>query len=70
MFGTKHVLLAATDAARATRNGLRALRRRLRERRTAASLDTLDDAILKDIGICRCEIPSIARALAASPQEA
>jgi uncharacterized protein YjiS (DUF1127 family) len=45
----------------------RALRRRWRERRTAAALHELDDATLKDLGLHRCEIPSIARARCAEP---
>jgi uncharacterized protein YjiS (DUF1127 family) len=40
---------------------LGALRRWWRERRTAAALHGLDDAGLKDLGIHRCQIPSIAR---------
>jgi uncharacterized protein YjiS (DUF1127 family) len=39
---------------------LRAFRRWLHERRTTVALQTLDDAALKDIGVRRCEIPSIA----------
>jgi uncharacterized protein YjiS (DUF1127 family) len=38
-----------------------------RERRVAAALHALDDATLKDIGLYRCEIPSIARARRAGP---
>jgi uncharacterized protein YjiS (DUF1127 family) len=44
-----------------------ALRRRWRERRMAAALHALDDATLKDIGLYRGEIPSIARAHCAEP---
>ena len=40
---------------------LGALRRWRRERRTAVALHSLDDAGLKDLGIYRCQIPSIAR---------
>ena len=40
---------------------LGALRRWWGERRTAAALQGLDDAGLKDLGIHRCQIPSIAR---------
>lgn len=36
-------------------------RRWLHERATAAALHELDDAALKDLGICRCEIPWLAR---------
>ncbi len=39
-----------------------AMRRWCRERRMVAALSALDDATLKDIGIYRGEIPSIARA--------
>ena len=44
-----------------------ALRRWWRERRMAAALHALDDATLKDIGLYRCEIPSVARARRAEP---
>jgi uncharacterized protein YjiS (DUF1127 family) len=37
------------------------VRRWYRERRMANALEALNDATLKDIGICRCAIPSIAR---------
>ena len=46
---------------------LRAVRRRWRERRMAAALHALNDATLKDIGVYRGEIPSIARARRAEP---
>jgi uncharacterized protein YjiS (DUF1127 family) len=46
---------------------LQGLRRRWRERRAAAALHALDDATLKDLGLHRCEIPSIARARRAGP---
>jgi uncharacterized protein YjiS (DUF1127 family) len=41
--------------------GMRAIGRWWLERRIAATLERLDDAILKDIGICRSEIPYVAR---------
>ena len=41
--------------------GMRAIGRWWLERRIAATLDRLDDATLKDIGICRSEIPYVAR---------
>jgi uncharacterized protein YjiS (DUF1127 family) len=40
---------------------LRELGRWYRERRMAMALERLNDATLKDIGICRCEIRWIAR---------
>jgi uncharacterized protein YjiS (DUF1127 family) len=39
----------------------RGVRRWYRERHMANALEALNDATLKDIGICRCEIPWIAR---------
>jgi uncharacterized protein YjiS (DUF1127 family) len=44
-----------------------ALRRWWRERRMVGALQELDDATLKDIGVYRGEIASIARALCAGP---
>jgi uncharacterized protein YjiS (DUF1127 family) len=41
--------------------GMRTMRRPWLERRIAATLERLDDTILKDIGICRSEIPHVAR---------
>jgi uncharacterized protein YjiS (DUF1127 family) len=41
---------------------IRAVCRRYRERRMAASLNRLDDRMLKDIGVYRCAIPTIAHA--------
>lgn len=32
-----------------------------RERAMVSALDALDDGMLKDIGVYRCEIPSLAR---------
>ncbi len=55
---------AAPDPLRAPFAGLR---RWWRERRMAAALHALDDATLKDIGLYRGEIPSIARARCAEP---
>ena len=43
------------------------LRRWWRERRTVNELCALDDATLKDIGLYRGEIPSVARARRAEP---
>jgi uncharacterized protein YjiS (DUF1127 family) len=40
---------------------LSSLRRWYREWRMSRALQALDDALLKDIGIYRCEIPWIAR---------
>jgi uncharacterized protein YjiS (DUF1127 family) len=40
---------------------LRGAGRWYREKRVAMALEALNDATLKDIGICRCEIPWIAR---------
>jgi uncharacterized protein YjiS (DUF1127 family) len=48
-------------------HGLRALSRWQRERRAAVSLQALDDATLKDIGICRCEIDFVARSQSTWP---
>jgi uncharacterized protein YjiS (DUF1127 family) len=42
-------------------SALRDMRRWYREGRMAKALEALNDATLKDIGICRCEIPWIAR---------
>jgi uncharacterized protein YjiS (DUF1127 family) len=39
-----------------------------RERRMAGALHALDDATLKDIGVYRGEIPSLARARFAEPE--
>jgi uncharacterized protein YjiS (DUF1127 family) len=44
-----------------------ALQRRWRQRRMAAALHALDDATLKDIGLYRGEIPSIARTHCVEP---
>jgi uncharacterized protein YjiS (DUF1127 family) len=38
-----------------------AFRRMRQMRRAIAELEVLDDRMLKDIGICRCEIESIVR---------
>ena len=57
----------ATWAIWGIQGPFRALRRRWRERRTAAALHELDDATLKDLGFHRCEIPAIARARCAEP---
>ena len=54
---------AAQRPAEGPHGLLSALRRWWRERRTAAALNGLDDAGLKDLGIHRCQIPSIARRL-------
>jgi uncharacterized protein YjiS (DUF1127 family) len=43
------------------RSALRGMGRWYRERRMAKAMEALNDATLKDIGICRCEIPWIAR---------
>ena len=50
------------------RAAFRALRGWYLERRMASALVELDDAALKDIGIYRCEIPSIARARCTGPE--
>lgn len=50
----------AIRAAEAIRNWLRALGHWRQERRVAVSLDALDDAMLKDLGIRRSDIPFIA----------
>ena len=52
---------AAQRPAEGPHGLLSALRRWWRERRTAAALHGLDDAGLKDLGIHRCQISSIAR---------
>jgi uncharacterized protein YjiS (DUF1127 family) len=41
--------------------GMRTIRPRRMERRIAASLERLDHATLKDIGVCRSEILHVAR---------
>jgi uncharacterized protein YjiS (DUF1127 family) len=60
--------LGARAAGRPLPALLRALRRRWRERRMARELEALDDAMLKDIGVHRGEIPSIVRARRAGPE--
>jgi len=40
---------------------LQALVRWRREQRIITTLESMDDALLKDIGICRCEISRVAR---------
>ena len=42
--------------------------RRWRARRTAAELESLDDAVLRDIGITRAEIPAVALRVTAPPR--
>ena len=44
-----------------TRAAVRVLARWRRERRTTRVLEALDDAMLKDFGVYRCEIPWLAR---------
>ena len=64
------VMIAYATAAAALglfRAPLAALRGWWRERRMAAALHALDDATLKDIGLYRGEIPSIACARCAEP---
>jgi uncharacterized protein YjiS (DUF1127 family) len=41
--------------------GMQAVARQWRASRTVAALERLDDATLKDLGICRCEIEYLAR---------
>jgi uncharacterized protein YjiS (DUF1127 family) len=65
MHGT--TIQTATWATGGAHSLLRAVRRRWRERRMAAALHALNDATLKDIGVYRGEIPSIARARRAEP---
>ena len=55
---SRHVLAAGLATARDW------IRRRVREARTAAELRALDDAQLRDIGVDRSEIASVARGLA------
>ena len=65
------VMIAYATAAAAPglfRAPFAALRGWWRERRVAAALHALDDATLKDIGLYRCEIPSVARARRAEPR--
>jgi len=40
---------------------VREIGRRRRERAMVSALGALDDGMLKDIGVYRCEIPSLAR---------
>jgi uncharacterized protein YjiS (DUF1127 family) len=47
---------------------LQALARWRREQRIIATLESMDDALLKDIGICRCEILRVARDGSADPR--
>ncbi|MBL6081997.1 DUF1127 domain-containing protein [Belnapia sp. T18] len=56
--------------ASATRHHFEAARLRRKERRMASALSALDDSTLKDLGLYRSEIPSIAQARAASLCEA
>jgi uncharacterized protein YjiS (DUF1127 family) len=58
---------ASTWATCRTMRPVRALIRWWRERRTVMALDALDDETPKDPGICRCEIPSIARSTWTDP---
>jgi uncharacterized protein YjiS (DUF1127 family) len=56
-------LLQTALATLSTRTGsaVRAISQWLRERRMRIALQQLDDTILKDIGVYRCEIPWIAQ---------
>ena len=47
---------------------LQTLARWRREQRIIATLECMDDALLKDIGICRCEILRVARDSSADPR--
>ena len=64
------IISAATQtivwAASAARHHFQATRLRRKERRMASALSALDDSTLKDLGLYRSEIPSIAKARAAS----
>jgi uncharacterized protein YjiS (DUF1127 family) len=60
----------ALRAVAATRHRLWRLGCWWRAQRAAGELQALDDAILKDIGVCRCEIPFLARAHAAARWQA
>ncbi len=63
----KHTLGdAPTTTPGPSRAPFAALRRWWRERRMADELHALDDALLKDIGLYRGEIPSIVRARCAA----
>jgi uncharacterized protein YjiS (DUF1127 family) len=62
------VNLLAYSGGTASSSLLRGMRRWYRERRMANALAALDDATLKDIGICRCGIPWIARTQCASDE--
>jgi uncharacterized protein YjiS (DUF1127 family) len=53
-------------AASTTRYQFHAIRLRWKERRMASTLSAPDDATLKDLGLHRGEIPSIAHARAVS----
>lgn len=59
-------LMTALKAGRTWRL-VRAFARWRHQRRTEMALDVLDDAILKDIGVCRCEIQAIARSTWTDP---
>jgi uncharacterized protein YjiS (DUF1127 family) len=59
---TQTAIRLATWATGGVEDLFRTLGRRRHERRTAAGLRALDDATLKDLGLYRGEIPSIARA--------
>ncbi len=61
------IAFGTTAASSPARAPFAALGRWWRERRMAAALHALDDATLKDIGLYRGEIPSIARARCAEP---
>ena len=47
---------------------LQTLARWRREQRVIATLQSMDDALLKDIGICRCEILRVARDWSTDPE--
>ena len=53
--------LIALSVVAAPWRGFQAFSRWRREQQIAASLQALDDASLRDIGVCRCEIDFVAR---------
>jgi uncharacterized protein YjiS (DUF1127 family) len=58
--------IIATALSTAIGHAYEAIRRSYWERKTRVSLSGLDDAMLKDIGVARSQIPYIARSAAES----
>jgi len=59
--------IIATALMSAINGTYEAVRRSYWERKTRVALSDLDDAILRDIGVTRSEIPEVARTAVGSP---